>query len=132
LEPERWSGAVFGGAIELVGYSTGTARAGEPLPITLVWRALADLDRDLTVFVHLQDESGATVGQQDREPGQASFRTSSWQAGTVVVDRYLPLLASDTTGGVTPVIGWYHAATGERLTLDGDSALALDPVEVVE
>ena len=120
LEPAIWTKARFGGAIDLIGYTAGTARAGEVLPITIVWRALEPLGRNLTVFVHLRSPDGESWGQDDREPGHASYRTSDWQSGDVIVDRYRPVLSSDSSGEVAFCIGWYDRESGERLGAGDD------------
>lgn len=131
LEPAVWTAVRFGGAIDLVGYTLGDARPGEALPIRLVWRAVEPLDRDLTVFVHLVGPDDQPWGQDDREPGHASFRTSAWRVGDIVVDRHRPLLDPLAAGTVTACIGWYDLADGERLrTADDRDRLCTAPLEI--
>jgi hypothetical protein len=133
LEPSEWRAARFGGAIELVGYTLDEPRPGEALDIRLVWRALEPIDADLTVFVHLLGPDGQAWGQDDREPGHASFRTSAWRVGDVVVDRHEPPLSAAATGSVSACIGWYELASGRRLpTADGDDGVCTGPMVIEE
>ena len=128
--PATANGVVFGNAIRLAGYDVGPLRAGEPASVTLRWLSEAEVDDDLTVFVHLLDSDGKSVGQMDREPGWASFRTSDWEPGDVVIDRYRPLLAADAEGPVTVVVGWYDQASGKRLRVGNVDALEIGRFQI--
>jgi 4-amino-4-deoxy-L-arabinose transferase-like glycosyltransferase len=130
LEPQVWTAARFGGMIELLGYSVGAARPGEPLPITLVWRAQEPVVGNWTTFVHLLGPGEQPVGQQDREPANASYRTTRWQPGDVIIDRFTPVLAPDARGPVTIRVGLYDQATGQRLTMGEMDEITLKPVEL--
>lgn len=131
LEPAVWTQLRFGGAIELVGYTAGTARPGDALPLTLVWRALEPTPANLTVFVHLLGPDDVDWGQDDREPGQASYRTMDWQGGEVIIDAYRPVLDAAASGEVRLCLGWYDGATGTRLTTtDGQDAFCPRPIAI--
>jgi hypothetical protein len=136
LEPATFVGATFarpGGddLIRLVGFTAGPATPGQPLSLVLVWEALAPIGRDLTVFTHIVGADGTGLGQDDREPAHATWRTSGWQPGDVVIDRYEPVLDETASGAVRVSVGWYDLATGERLvTADGADAVTLGPFEV--
>ncbi len=131
LEPVIWTQLRFGGAIELVGYTAGTARPGDALPLTLVWRALEPTPANLTVFVHLLGPDDINWGQDDREPGQASYRTMDWQGGEVIIDAYRPVLDDAAAGAVRLCLGWYDGATGTRLTTtDGQDAFCPRPIAI--
>jgi hypothetical protein len=131
LEPATFDGSVFGDAIELLGYTTGEAIPGQPLPLVLVWRSVAPVDVDLTLFAHLVDADDAGVGQLDREPGHASYRTSQWAVGDVVIDRLMPVLSEDASGPVSVRLGWYDRHTGTRLaTGDGSDSVFIGPIDV--
>ena len=111
-----WTHVRFGGgAIDLLGYTAGAATPGAALPLTLVWRSLEPVDTNLTVFVHLSGPGGESWGQADREPGQASYRTTDWRGGEVIIDQYRPTLDAAAKGEVTVCLGWYDVATGKRL-----------------
>src|SRR5262249_40678428 len=62
---------------------------GSPATLTLVWQALAPMDKDYTVFVHVYDEgTGQLAAQADNEPRGGTYATTLWQAGEVVTDEY--------------------------------------------
>lgn len=131
LEPAVWTHVRFGGAAELLGYTAGAARPGEPLPLTLWWRAQEPLPENWTVFVHLLGAGDAPLGQDDREPGQASYRTSEWLGGEVIVDQHRPRLDPAAADEVRVCLGWYDVATGRRLTTsDGQDAFCGRPLRV--
>jgi hypothetical protein len=132
LEPETFVAARFGGAIELVGYTVGRPVPGEALPVTLVWRVIEPLAEDLTTFVHLQSPDGRALGQEDREPGFASYPTSRWRSGELIIDRFEPRLdpAAAEEEAVRPVVGWYARESGERLRVAEADALPLRTLPV--
>ena len=138
LEPATFVGATFAppdgeDLIRLVGYTAGPARPGEPLAVVLVWEALAPIGTDLTVFTHIVGAEGSGLGQDDREPAHASYRTSAWRPGDIVIDRFEPVLDAAAAGVVHVALGWYDLATGERLlTADGADSVTLGPFEVGE
>jgi hypothetical protein len=119
LEPRDWSGAEFGSSVRLLGLTAGTARAGEPLSLDVWWEALATIPTDYTTFVHVFDASGRLVGQIDREPGKASHRTSTWQPGELVLERYEPVIDPAAEGPLSVELGWYEGASGNRLWRSG-------------
>jgi hypothetical protein len=87
-----------------------------PITITLVWRAEATPDADYTVFVHLMDENGALVAQDDHPPLEGEYRTSFWASGDVVRDPY-HLTVDDAVAPrtCTLIVGMYNPKTSERL-----------------
>jgi hypothetical protein len=83
-------GARLGDAITLVGYdlSAEEVQPGESFTVTLVWRAETIPASDYTAFVHLIDEDGNLVAQDDHPPLEGEYRTSFWMRGDVVRDTY--------------------------------------------
>ena len=83
---------------------------------------------DITVFVHLYDETGQLVTQADGYPLLGLFPPSEWQTRDIVHDlRYLALPASLADGRYSIVVGWYSPTTGDRLpALDRQGQLAPD------
>ncbi len=52
----------------------------------------------------------------DSIPVQGTYPTTAWLPGEVIRDAYgIALSPQAPTGPYTPEIGWYDAATGERL-----------------
>ncbi len=94
------------------------ARAGSTLAYTLRWRALKDVNRSYTVFVHLRDRSGNTVAWGDGLPAQGQKPTNTWTAGTVVVDaRQLLLPETLAPGKYTLWVGLFTPEDGQRLPI---------------
>jgi hypothetical protein len=114
--------AVFGEAIALVGYDIDkpVAAAGETLGVTLYWKALRDVRRDLTVFTHLIHDGEPTTlyGQRDSQPVFGAYPTTEWRAGEVIKDRYdIPIDPNAPAGSYRIAVGLYVRATGERVPL---------------
>ncbi len=112
-EPDVVSGARWGDAVELIGYSlsTTTPTAGETLVIDLFYRPMsADLP-DYTAFVHLLGEPNPSDGsplwaQSDSQPCQGAVPTSVWQPGDILRDTVTLTIPAETPPGD------YRLATG--------------------
>jgi hypothetical protein len=91
----------FGDQARLVGMDLPhpKVKAGNNLPLTLYWQALAPFDRSWKVFVHLIDGEGNIVGQQDQIPGAGQFPTTSWLPEEYLVDSYNLTIPADTPPG---------------------------------
>jgi hypothetical protein len=78
----------FDGEIELLGAEVdrGSAQPGDPIKVTLYWRALQSVDRNYVEFVHLIDEQGILVAQRDTWPGRGMYPTIWWQPGEAFAD----------------------------------------------
>ena len=113
-------GADFGGLIWLLGYDLAdpAVEPGGTVILTLYWQSLASMQTSYTVFAHLLDSEERIWGQVDRVPVQGTYPTTAWLPGEVVADAYEIRLSPDApTGRYTPEIGWYDAATGQRLAV---------------
>jgi len=92
--------------------------AGEPLTVTLVWRADRPTAGNWKVFVHLADGQGVLRGQGDAYPAGGKALTPTWQPGEIVVDEHLIGLSKDLPPGEYQLqIGFYNESTDERLPL---------------
>jgi hypothetical protein len=111
----------LGGKIELLGYDlakqTGTTR--EPIHLTLYWRALASMDTDYKVFVHLLDARGEIVSQRDIAPADGSRPTTGWLEGEVVADVHV--LTPSGAGEYRIAVGMYDPQTMTRLEMRAPS-----------
>jgi 4-amino-4-deoxy-L-arabinose transferase-like glycosyltransferase len=88
-------------------------RVGREGKLTLAWTPSGAPSRDYTLFVHVLDASGRTVGQADGPPTRP---TGTWLAGEPVVDeRVVPL----PEGAASIRLGFYDLATGQRVGLEG-------------
>jgi len=116
--------ATVGDHIRLLGFDVGEWQAGQPLDVTLFWQTVQPMTRAYTVFIHLLDQDGQLVAQQDNMPVQGSLPTTCWQSGEIVTGMYR-LVPSQTTasGEYQLVVGMYLLKTGERLPVKGDTAL---------
>ncbi len=86
--------AVFGGAIELIGYTADDTprKPGESQPVTLYWRALKPMAADYALALHLLGRGTAEVGKIDTWPGGGNAPTSQWTPGAIFADPYrLPI-----------------------------------------
>jgi hypothetical protein len=73
----------------LRGYDlSGALQSNTPLTLTLYWEAQTAFSRDYTVFVHLSDESGEMLAQDDSPPRDDWYPTSAWETGDVIVDAH--------------------------------------------
>jgi hypothetical protein len=130
-------GAIFGDAVELVGYDLqfpgSELHPGSDVVINLVWRAIAPVDADYTVTVQLLGPDGQVYGQRDASPLEGEAPTSTWSPGEVLDDVYRLTLAPDAPPGeYRSIVAMYLLETGERLPVREDRDLVvLDRLEVV-
>jgi hypothetical protein len=114
--------ATYSGQVDLLGYDLGADRVapGGEVALTLYWRAHAPMRTSYTVFNHLVGANGAVVGQWDSTPVGGTLPTTEWVTGEVIADRYrIPVKADAPPGESRLWIGWYDAASGARLPVDG-------------
>jgi 4-amino-4-deoxy-L-arabinose transferase-like glycosyltransferase len=132
--------AVFGDLFEFLGYTMDSeVEAGDRLDVFLFWRSLRPAPLNYTQFLHLLDQDGRRWGQRDREPLDGTYRTSEWEPGEVIIDRFRLIVdPAVPPGPYELLVGWYDLETGERLpVLDeagevaGDHVI-LGPVQVGE
>ena len=106
----------------LLGYDlVKTARRGEPIRLTLYWRAAddqraEDRQRSYTVFTHILDADRKLVGGWDNIPCRGTCPTTTWHPNEVLRDEYtIPTGRDWPSGEYTIEVGIYDPATGERL-----------------
>jgi hypothetical protein len=99
-----------------------TARPGEPLPVTLEWRALGKIDAYYSVYVKLLDAGGNAAAGWDGQPQNGEAPTLLWAPGETVHDLVtLEVPGNLPAGEYTVEAGMYRAADLARcLTLDRD------------
>ena len=115
----------FGGQMRLLGYDFTCEP--EPCTLRLHWQAMAPIDRDYTVFVHLLATDGTLLAQDDAPPGDPFFPTSIWLPGQVVLDSHTVSLS----GPHHLLVGLYHLPGGERLpAVDADGTPLGDAVSL--
>jgi hypothetical protein len=144
--PDHRLEAQLGESIALIGYdlhSTAAARPmtfvpGESIPLVLYWRAVAAPTVDAKAFVHLYDESGEIVTQQDRRPYHGTRPPYTWSAGEILDDPYVLQLPADLRlGRYVLAIGMYDPTTALRLPVQtteehrlSDERILLEAIQV--
>jgi 4-amino-4-deoxy-L-arabinose transferase-like glycosyltransferase len=111
--------------IGLIGYDLDKARyqPSDVIKMTLYFRSLDPVEESFTVFTHLlgpvrPGTDSPVWSGWDQEPGKASYPTSAWQPGEVVVDEYALTIPSDAPAGEYSLeVGLYQLQTMERLSV---------------
>ncbi|MEZ4770494.1 MAG: glycosyltransferase family 39 protein [Caldilineales bacterium] len=130
--------ATFSFLVELLGINAPATpvRAGDTVPVTVGWRAAQTMDTSYTGFVHLLNQEGRVVAQDDHVPLQGSRPTNTWMPGEVVEDDYvLTLPANLPPGRYRLEIGLYDAGVQglPRLrTSQGPDSVVVDGIVVAE
>lgn len=119
----------LGDEIVLLGYQWNepVLEAGQALTLSLFWQAEKQASRPYTVFVHLVDNSGQIIAQQDNWPVQGSWPPACWQKGQPIHDTYQLAIPPETPLGTYQLyVGMYDSQNGTRLTTPtGQDAIAL-------
>jgi hypothetical protein len=97
-------------------------QAGQPLHLTLTWRALASPRESFTVFVHLMDGANHPVAGCDDTPLGGSFPTylwfPKWLPGQTVDDPYRLVIPADLPpGDYLLEAGMYGMTSHRRLSV---------------
>jgi hypothetical protein len=103
------------------------------LQLTLYWQSLAETSTDWSTFVHLRNQAGDIVAQQDGPTGGGLLPTSLWSVGELIADPItLTLPPHLAAGRYQLVVGLYRLDTGERLAALGspDNSLILTEIEL--
>jgi len=130
----------FSAPIRLEGYGLPRSKVkrGEALPVLLYWRATAKGAVDYSVFVHLINERGEIVAQEDAPPRGGTAPTSGWAAGQLIVDAPVITIPSDATRGegYRLEVGLYLPATLERSDISGtpgaDNSIVIQTFAITE
>lgn len=122
---EHQAAVTLGEFARLVGYELHPEPAipGEPVYVTLYWRALKQASIDYSVFVHLLDNQNQIIAQSDGQPVQGYYPTRRWRPGDLLGDRHTLDIPSDQPPAEYHLaVGMYYWQTLERLqafTQDG-------------
>jgi hypothetical protein len=127
-------GAAWQGGISLASARADLAevRAGDIVPLALVWTVSAPPPVNLSVFVHLGPADGPPVAQNDGAPAAGFRPTTSGRAGERSLEqRGVSITPATPPGRHTLFVGLYDPATGQRLKLtSGADRLALGEIVV--
>ena len=126
---------VVGDEIRLAGYRglPGAVAPGETVDLVLGWEPLHEITTAYRIFVHVVDDQGHLLAQNDGEPTGWTRPTTSWVVGEVVIDpRPLRIPDAASPGAVEIRVGVY-APDGQRLLLaDGADSIVLARIGVTE
>jgi hypothetical protein len=125
--------ANFQGQIVLLGYEARqeVSWPGDRLAVTLYYEALVPFGIDYTVFVHVVDQRGNIVVQQDTYTGMGRYPTTMWQPGDIIADTFYLTLPewTPTPGSLILEAGFYDRETDLRLlVVDGEGQAVGDSV----
>jgi len=118
----------FGNRIALIGYDMDqrTASPGETTHLTLYWQALAEMEEDYVVFVHLLLGKDQIWARVDSQPLDGAAPTSTWQSGQIIEDKYQLTTEPDTPPGAYEIeVGLYLPQAGKRLCILGSEGRLL-------
>lgn len=121
--PQHELNASVGSTIRLDGYDLQVTQ--DKISLSLHWQAIASVGVDYKVFVHLIDDAGDIVAQQDQMPRQGKYPTRIWETGERIVDPYSISLAGVRTGRYRLLAGMYSPDSGERLMMRDKSGKEL-------
>jgi hypothetical protein len=108
-------------------------QAAREVGLYLYWRAGHKLQSSFKVFVHILDESGQPVAQDDGVPVLWTYPTSMWKIDETVVDFHrVRVAAIDPHKSYTLVVGMYNETTGDRLNQVDASGNIIDDKIVLE
>jgi hypothetical protein len=116
----------FGDVLELVGIeplgrvsldAPLQARVGDSIEVALYWKAIAPMQKDYSIFVHLLDAGDLLIGQRDTYLGLGLRPTTQLRVGDLVRETYRIKITDTAIGPSQPElrVGVYDFATGQRL-----------------
>lgn len=136
--PQFQTGTNWDNKVRLIGYSIDSAplKPEQNIQLALFWEALADMDRDYTIFVHLQNDVGIMAAQNDHQVANGIIPTSCWHKGQAIVDKTTLSISPGTPSGLYRLkLGLYSAETLERLPvindLSGENAVILTDLQIL-
>jgi hypothetical protein len=120
----------LGSDLILLGVDTLTAaRAGDPLPLTLVWKARSDITADYALAVRLNDEQGQEAQYWLGRPVLSSYPTTEWQQGEVVPDTWdISLDPSLSPGEYQLEVEAFRTSDGQSVGKTSIGNILVEPV----
>ncbi len=126
--------SVWQNQIHLTGYDVTSTRVarGDALKMMLTWQPQSDVSQNLTAFVHIVDDAGNIVAQQDQIPVLGTRPTTGWAPGEFISDTVQVYIDPGVPPGSYRVrIGWYDPITGGRILLADGAEFWLLPQGIV-
>lgn len=134
--PPPRAGVIFGEALALVGYevSATAVQPGDLVWVSLTWQARGPIERNWSIFVHLNDPVlGRPIAQRDMYHGQGLRPSSLLAAGERLVTRHrlqVPATAV-APASLELSVGLYDFSSGERLPVTDTQLLPVQDEAVV-
>jgi hypothetical protein len=108
--------------------SSSTIRPGDPLAVTLYWKAQVPVPINYQVYVHLIGPDDQLVAQSDKL-NPADFPTSRWPLDKYVRDEHnLVFQSAPAPGLYRLVVGLWNSGTGERLQAVSQATVFADGI----
>lgn len=92
-------------------------RAGEPITVSVQWRVTRGGLPNLISFLHVFDERGQLVAQNDGPPRNGGYPTHVWTENDFVPDTYRVSAPNLNSGTYNLRFGFYDSVTKERAWL---------------
>ncbi len=135
VQPEVSVGARFGDHILLDGYDVSLAEDGPGdgayrIGLFLYWEATGKIAESYKVFVHVTDESGTLIAQDDGVPVLWSYPTNRWEPGQAAVDFHTVRLPAEVREGAISIhLGMYPEwEPTRRLTIVTEAGVSTDRI----
>jgi hypothetical protein len=112
--PQKMVAVTLGDRVQLRGADLPTAALsrGERLAATLHWQALAAIEEDWQIFVHIDADDGGFRMHADHYPAHGRYRTSAWQKGEFIADAFDVVVPTAAPAGLYTVwVGLYRGET---------------------
>jgi hypothetical protein len=118
----------FGDLISLAGFEVSKQgiKPGESFDVNLVWRAIAETPTSYRVFLHLVDNEGLVINQDDGEPANWTRPTTGWVKDEVVTEVRSLTVPKDAAGqSFTIQVGLYTEDGVRLLRANGQDSFEL-------
>jgi hypothetical protein len=104
-------------------YAPEAVQPGDQVTVSLEWEVVAPMNRNWSVFVHLQDSARLLAGQRDTYPGMGLLATGDLPIGRHWRDEAVLTVRESAYAPETFElrVGLYDYTTGERMMADNGS-----------
>ncbi len=92
------------------------------LKLTFYWESIAPTEFDWNFFVHLRNQAGQTLVQNDGPAGSGLYPSSLWEPGEIVADTAIVPIDHLADENYHLFIGLYDLTSGNRLAAPGNPA----------
>lgn len=115
----------FGDVITLDSYTISTNE--NTVEMTLYWETESTLSEDYQIFVHIVDDAGNVVAQQDTAPVNGRYPTSQWRTHVTIADPHTIVADEPLDNGDYSVrIGMYRLSDLTRLAITPTDSRVVD------